>query len=273
MLWSYASEMSARDVLPDQSPARWKVYGDQDPQILAGGHSHVYSMLAALDQGRGPAEYRAAVAYSADLAGGPPGDPHYWDLLAKVGAGRRVVIVWNGNQHNAGFLLSPDPPFRVFSPLAEAGPEEGAWVAQEVLREYWRPTFSELTDVLKSLVPVARVGVVGTPPPKSDLVVRQSLAQEIFFLDRARELGVDVADLRITPQAVRLAMWHVIQDALEEIATEVGAAFIPVPTTAVDGDGTLSAEFCAPDATHANVNYGALMWKTISTSSLAGIRG
>ena len=198
-------------------------------RILAGGHSHVYCMLEALNQGRRPAGRRAAVAYSADLSQGPPGDESYWDLLVAAGAELTVALVWNGNQHNAAFLIEPEPAFRIFNSAAEAQAPDGVWVARETVREYWAPTFSELAHVLRRLVSVAAVVVLGTPPPKSDPAVRQSLEREPVFTKRAKELSVDVTNLRVTSEVVRLAMWQVIQDALGQAAVEAGAIFFRCP--------------------------------------------
>lgn len=254
-------------------PSPWKLYGEEDPQIIAGGHSHAYCMLAALQEGRGPLGRPAAVAYSADPGIGPPGDERYWKLVAAAAAERTVALVWNGNQHNAEFLISPDPPFRVFHPMAEGDSSgDGIWVAQEALREHWSPTFSQLSVVLEGLAGADQVIVLGTPPPKSELQVRQALAQEAFFVDRARELGVRLDQLCITPAPVRLAMWQVIQDRLQEVACDAGATFIPVPAAAFGQNGMLLPAFCAPDASHANSSYGALMWEAITACLAARIK-
>lgn len=126
----------------DASPGG--LFGDTQPDVVACAHSHAYSLLAALDTGTRPPDLRAAVAYAADLSGGATLDEEYWALVRNAGAGGHIVVVWNGNQHKASFLLRPDPPFRV---LSESGREsdmgEGQWVTRSTLREYFRPSGQE----------------------------------------------------------------------------------------------------------------------------------
>lgn len=249
--------------------ARWRIFGAEDPQVLAGGHSHVASMLAAIHEGRGPSRLRGAVAYAADARAGAPrdaafGDGDYWDLLVEAGAGRTVALAWNGNQHNANFLVAAQPPFRVYDPLDSASDAlEGVWVAEEALREYWEPTFSELGGLLERLGEVARVVVLGTPPPKPQSLVRNLLRNESLFVNQARALGMDAARLEVTPEPVRLALWRIVQTMLGEYASNAGAEFLAVPESAIANDGLLLMRYSIMDVTHANAAFGALMWSSL----------
>ena len=41
-------------------------------------------------------------------------DQVYWDFLSEAGAGRKVIIMWLGNQHLTSYLFAPSPPFDFF---------------------------------------------------------------------------------------------------------------------------------------------------------------
>ncbi len=42
----------------------------------------------------------------------------YWEMAARHCAGRIVALSWNGNQHNASFLIAPEPLFDFVCPGA-----------------------------------------------------------------------------------------------------------------------------------------------------------
>jgi hypothetical protein len=178
--------------------------------------------------------------------------------------------MYQGSQHSADFLLTPDPPFRTYdpdSPQSEQFAGAGRWVPQETLREYWAPSFFVLTDLLERLRGLARVLVLGTPPPNSEAYVRRVLQDEpegSHFKRLAQQLGVDLSVCGISPDYVRLGMWRILQDMLHERAQTGGAIFVPVPAAAIGSDGLLLPEYRKDDATHANTGFGALMWAEVA---------
>jgi hypothetical protein len=209
---------------------------------------------------------RAGVCYAQDPHLHRLGDSEYWDFVVDSAPGRVVAVVWNGNQHNADFLIESRPPVRVATEQSD-GTDTAAvtWVPQELLRARWRPTNDDLEQVLRRLVPVARqVLVVGTPPPKPDAFVSGVLHSEPHFVTVARELGLDPRDAPVTPGPTRLALWSVVQDMLADSAAATGATFVPVPDAAVDEDGYLREVLATSDATHANTAYAHLVWQAIA---------
>ena len=252
---------------PASGPERWRLYGASDPSVIAGGQSHVVSLMTALDEGLCPAGLRAAVAYAADFAAGPPDDDGYWDFLARVGTGRTVAVVWDGNQHNTAFLLSSEPPFRVYaSTVREPGDEQGVWIPQEMVRDFWSASVEHLSDVLARLSRVAEVLVLGTPPPKSEQIIRATLASDPYWVASVRQLGLEMDNVKVTPVPVRIALWRVLQDLLRDRADRAGATFVPIPAAAVGSDDLLLDCYGNPDVTHANSAYGGLMWGEIIAS-------
>jgi len=246
------------------------MYGDGDPEIVAGGHSNVACLINAHDAGRGPRGMRAAIAFTADWGAL---DEAYWDFLADAGAGRTIALVWDGNQHNGAFLIQPDPPFRVYrSPAGPGAPtdEEGMWVPREMVSSYWAQSFADLGQVLERLVGRSRVLVISTPPPKPGAHIRARLEGKLdedpWITDIASARGQASGELPISPEPLRLALWSVIQDGMREQARLFGATFVPVPDSAFDSAGLLSTACSASDLTHANTEYGGLMWAQIEAT-------
>jgi len=256
--------------VPPVVPERWRMYGDGDPEIVAGGQSNVACLIAAHDAGLGPQNMRAAIAYPADFG---QVDEDYWDFLADAGAGRTVALVWAGNQYNGTFLVQPDRPFRVYRPTAAPGPpkeEEGTWVPREMVSSYWESTFEELPRLLDRLVQRSRVLVIGTPPPKPDAHIRERLEGNLdwdpWIAEIASTRGQPSSELPISPEPLRLALWSVIQDRMREEARRSGCTFVPVPDSTRDGAGLLASAYSAGDITHANSEYGGLIWAQIEAA-------
>jgi hypothetical protein len=256
-------------------------------EIVVAGHSHVLAVMHAIaDSGRSD----MAVAYTSNPVDGVPLDDSYWDYVHEVSAGKAVAVMWNGNQHHALFLIEPEPPFSVWPALqgqfershglavrtrrklarvlrlphsrdVNAGV---SLVPRSMLQAMWAPTFAQLEFALSLLVPDRDVIVVSTPPPKRQVVVEQNLSSEAWFVPVAERMGVDIADLPVTDEFVRLAMWKTLHAQLADTCRAYGVPVVPVPSEATDSDGFLLPEYSAPDATHANAEYGRIMCEAMA---------
>jgi hypothetical protein len=251
-------------------PERWKLFGDDDPEIVAGGQSNAACLINACESGLGPLGMRAAVAYAADFG---HVDEDYWDFMADAAAGRTAAVVWDGNQHNGAFLVQPDPPFRVYGSTAGSGPpaeEGGRWVPRELVSSYWAPSFADLGRVLDRLVQRSRVLVIGTPPPNPDGYVRAKLDGRLdtdpWITEIAATREQASSELPISAESLRLTLWSIIQDGMREEARRSGSDFVPVPDSACDDAGLLAADYRNGDLTHANAAYGGLMWAQIEAA-------
>ena len=232
-------------------------------------------MLIAMRQGRVPSAERLAVAST--VSGRLPDEKAYWEFVEHRGRDCGIAVVWNGNQHNAGFLIRPDPPLRVFHNAVDPArqPDSATWAPQEIFRERWKETTEALGAVLSRLAAVTRaLYVVGTPPPKPDAFVESVLKTDAFFSGMISELGFDGAEQPpITAGSTRLALWWIVQDMLAEQAAAVDAEFVPAPGAAFDEEGFLRPELCVLDATHANEEYGLLIWEALAASAVPGANG
>ncbi len=261
--------------LPTRAPESitWELRGAADPQVVLAGHSHMICLERALRLGLAPEGLRAAVAFtSQEITGHQLADPDYWDFLVEASRDRVAAVIWNGNQHNARFLVQPDPPIRVWddSPAPDdqqpvPASRDAVWVSREQVRELWSDDDELLRQRLVELAGSARrVLVIGTPPPKSDEFVARALRADPFFAEVTESLGLAPDETPVTPGSTRMALWKIVQAMLADSAAATGATFVPVPPEALDGQGYLRGVLATADATHANAAYGRLVWQAVA---------
>jgi hypothetical protein len=257
----------------------WDWLGGEDATIRLAGHSHRLAFRDSMQLL--PDELRRRVAVL-DVKGRtlpapgvfrPAPNEGYWRDAAA--AGTSTAIVWDGNQHNARFLLS-DRPFSVIGRRGLVESLDELVVPSRMMRALFERDLeaASLMGFLDAHPRPASVLLVGTPPPKSEQQVRQGLANDGplgqgYFVDALAKLGLTPESAPLTPVATRVASWEALQEATEAAATGAGAAFVPVPDWMRTADGTLSQEYCEPDTTHANTAYGVAMWQEIAARAEA----
>ncbi len=242
---------------------RWVWVGDANPSILVAGHSHRSAYRDAIAAGLTSAGTRVAVLGPegpVDPSAPPPAeDRTYWSAACDA-PGQVLAVVWTGNQHNKHFLFEFDEPLRLHDSA-----EPGRVVPASMISALWE---SELAGI-EIRVPSARAEhfvFVGTPPPKAEEDIRAGLRGEPRLLRAVAAAGESVDTIRITPASVRVGLWKILQNDLEERAARVGATFVPVPDTAKTADGCLRPEYSAGDSSHANAAFGALMLREIEAA-------
>jgi hypothetical protein len=252
----------------------WDWLGAEGATIRLAGHSHRLAFRDSMHLL--PDELRARVAVL-DVKGRalpapgvfrPAPNDAYWQVAAA--AGTATAIVWDGNQHNARFLLS-DVPFSVVGRRGTVESADDLVVPYRMMRALFDRDLatSGLTAFLDAHPQPDSVLVVGTPPPKSEQQVRQGLANDGplgqgYFVDALASLGLTPESAPLTPVSTRVACWEALQEAMEAVAVNAGAAFVPVPEWMRTADGTLREDLCEPDTTHASTAYGTAMWQEIA---------
>ncbi len=241
--------------------------GWADVRTIVCGHSHAWALCHALVQpmDRGVVSPGPMLGRRFGLAGlgGGPKDAAYLDRALDLGRTRHLAVMWNGNQHNADFLLQSGPPFNLLPRRLHRAPLQPGvqLVAESEVRAHFAPAIAQLEAFLAAAGRprgCARF-VLGTPPPLHDAdLIRARLGQEPEFVARAAALGLDLADVPITPGEVRRKLWLVVQDLMREAAARHRAVFIPAPAACLDVHGCLRPEFSVGDATHASLGYGIL---------------
>ena len=245
---------------------KWALYGDAAAQIVVCGQSHAACILEAINL----PEFKAvdplaiSVCYSADLyTAAPPGDEEYWDFVLHLSSGKHVVIVWNGNQHNANFMFQTEPKFTMLGLTDISYDQDAVPIPRAMIKEFFKGSFEELTKIASSLSNAASITFVNGPAPKPLTHIQSSILQEKYFIDIAKSLGIDIGDLEITSDSLRLELWNVLAELLANSAQKLGANFLGAPALSRDASGMLLPEYRSPDVTHANSKYGMLLIEEI----------
>ena len=106
--------------MSEQEQNVWLIEGSAQPKVVAAGHSHILSLLGGLHSSAELQQMPLAIQYSLNRELWPNIGEKYWRNLEQLSSGETVVICWNGNQHNAQFLLESDPPITVHQDIPKA---------------------------------------------------------------------------------------------------------------------------------------------------------
>jgi hypothetical protein len=243
-----------------------------DIKTVIAGHSHSAAISRALVSASTEFQRQARdIALAQGMGGlrGGPARPGYWDMLRDLAQTRSIAVVWNGNQHNADFLLASDQPLDL---LPRGYSDQSVLpntrlVAETAIREHFRPSLEPLRQLLAEAPAHRRLKrlLVGTPAPLFDIgEIRKRLGKEPLFAEKAAAMGINIGQLEITPATVRRKLWFVIQSMMAEIAEEGGWQFVPVAPETMDERGYLRSDLAADDVTHASIEFGTIMVRQIA---------
>ena len=254
---------------------KWSLYGSSEFELLIAGHSHAAAILEAkLGDPNSVALKKVNVCYTSDLGNGPPGNEEYWNFVAEMAQNKDLVFIWNGNQHNANFLFQTSPPFALVQANSNERSAERSndyrLISQSMMEAFFQPSFSELKPIVESITGARSVSLLPGPAPKPHSHIVSRIANEEFFVGIANSLGVDVNDLTITSDSLRVQMWQILVDQLKQIAIDLGVNFIPAPEETIDENGLLLEVFWTSDVTHANNAYGIAVANQILKSVSGG---
>jgi hypothetical protein len=237
---------------PRSSEEQWEWWGDANASVFVAGHSHRWSYRAAFGDGLASGVAVLLPKGPVDSSARARPDRTYWRTACGA-PGRVLALVWGGNQQNMHFMFEFDEPLR----LHDSG-EPGTVVPASMISAFWERSLAGMEANVTS-VRAEHLVLLGTPPPKTDKEIRAGLAREPRLLELVAAAGESVDTVRITPTAVRVGLWKILQADLEAQAARIGAVFVPVPASAQTADGCLKPEYSVGDASHANGAFGALM--------------
>ena len=245
---------------------KWALYGDASAQIVVCGHSHVASILEAamIRESQAESEPAISICFGAYPETGPPQGGEYWDLVVNSSRGKHVVVVWNGNQHNANFMFQTQPNFTMLGVTDDTYDHKAIPIPRSLLKDFFKPSFEELTEIIPSLSGAASITLLNGPAPKPLSYIQNYILQEKYFIDLTKSLGVGGEDLVITSDSLRLELWNLLAEMLASYAKTLGTNFVNAPAVSRDALGMLLPEYWLPDATHANSNYGMLLIRELA---------
>jgi hypothetical protein len=240
----------------------WKVYGSAQPKILIAGHSHTFALYSAITNQNKFRDFFAVVAQS-DFSTHIQQSENYWNFVASIAENQPVGIMWNGNQHNIHFLLDSELKCNFYGLPIEA---EMPQVPVKQIHELFKPTFEELTNVLKKFSKNTEIILLGTPGPKDSDFLNSKIANDPYFVKVGRDLGLTPKELRASNNSLRAYMWNVTQTMTKELAEDLGYTFISTPNKTLDDSLILKSEYYSDDLTHANELFGKEMLETLLNS-------
>jgi len=202
---------------------------------------------------------KISVCYSSEGTTGPPGGQEYWEFVAKSGRGKDVVIVWNGNQHNANFMFQTDPKFTILGVTDNSLDQDTVPIPVSMIKDFFKPSFEELNEIIPLMSDAASITLLNGPAPKPISHIKTCIKQEKYFSDIVESLEVDLDSLVITSDSLRLELWNILAELLANYAANLGADYLGAPAESRDIFGMLLPEYRASDVTHANSKYGKLL--------------
>lgn len=183
-------------------------------------------------------------------------------LIKASGSDCGVFLSILGGFHNAIALLRYGPDFDFVEDAAQPHDDGTVGVPFRAIASI----FDDQLDgeiVVKELCRAAPgpVFMLACPPPKMDndyMMGRLLERQKKFYR------GKDVLACGINRPALRRKLWQLEGNRIAAWASGLGAHYLPPPALAFDADGYLDARLYADDATHANIDYGALVLDQVS---------
>jgi hypothetical protein len=250
------------------SSGKWALYGNPNSKTLVCGHSHVSAVLSAQSNLKAGNQYPdIAVYYATDESKGFLLDKEYWEFVADISTGKNLVIVWNGNQHNACFLFQTFPPFTLIGATKSGSEKKQVIISRRMMKEFFKHSFDELSSVIPLMSGARSITFVQGPAPKPLTHISTCVRDETFFSTIADSLQIDIDTLEITSDSLRLELWRLISEMLAESAHSLGARFLDAPIESRDSSGMLLEKYWYPDTTHANESYGSLLMEKIIHST------
>lgn len=238
------------------SREKWILFGSPNPEIIFAGHSHTFAIYSALNKFPQFQNFFAVVA-QADYSQHQVQDSEYWEFVrASSKKAKKTAIIWNGNQHNIHFLLDSGFPFNFFGANLD---RNFPTVPISQIRALFNPTFDELKTVILQFPKSSKILLLETPAPKPKSFLDARITSDKDFLNIAKNLGLNLSDLKASSDELRVALWKINQQITAEIAESFSYPLISVPESSVTELGTLREDFCGDDLTHANFKYGKLL--------------
>lgn len=169
-----------------------------------------------------------------------------------------IFLSLHGNFHNVIGLIENPIPFSVGDPISgqiPAGDESKnrIFIAEDMMRAFFDAELSSHTLVhIRKLIEhftSSRFFILCMPPPSGDA----------NHIQQFPGVFKDKLDLGVSPMSLRLKLFNIQRDLLQNSCQSLGVGFVEVPRDAVDQDGSLKRQYWNADPTHGNIDYGSLV--------------
>lgn len=228
-----------------------------EPRIIIIGHSHVNAMRGALRACAFSSTPTEVLRHVEDSYAKSPEVVYLHEatvLAGTLGPDDLLALTFGGNQYNiVGLMRHPEPfDFLLPSNAQEDYSPETQPIPYQAMRAHFASSlqngFGKLFEQI-SQASQAPVICLEVPPPKEDesYILR---AADAYFLERG------ISDVGVTPAPLRLKLWRAQQEAVAVLCDKIGICYVPCPHDTRDAKGYLAPAYYAPDATHANADYG-----------------
>lgn len=231
------------------------------------GQSHTACIAAAADTNPGWDHVSVFRLRSGDKQDDPTalafGDAV--ELVRNLESGTSLFLSGPGTYHNIIGLVRPSVEFDVMLLPADPVFDRAQLIPHRVVAQ----SFDKHLGTEK-LVPTMKAAAKGPvhllscPPPKQN---------NAFMLERMLKKsnklyrGRDVAACGLNRPMLRRRLWGLECERMAAWAAAQDVGFVAAPQACFDEDGFLASQFYAPDATHANADYGLLVLELIASLS------
>lgn len=233
-------------------------------RVLVFGDSHVEALQQALQE-RGAtrrgitieAFYRKVPAMNGGFRGDTTLD-EFKERAQELGPKDMVVSMLRGNVHHMVGMVQHPEPYDFLLPGDDTSPEDGkTLIPYKVLEDFFLRRLGKDTEPVhffRRRTDACVCHLMAPPPKEGTKHIMQG--PQVFLLMHIKELGV-------SPAPLRQKFWQLQKRVMEQIFADYEVPLIPVPKECLSERGFLREEYSAPDATHANKEYGKLLIKQI----------
>jgi hypothetical protein len=131
--------------------------------------------------------------------------------------------------------------------------------------QFFESSFLELTQFLERINNLENIFLIGTVAPKRNMLILENISQDEYFTNLVKSKGLILGPDVLTSEVFRRRLYLIIQDCLKRISEKYGVTFIATSDESEDSENFLLPFYSAPDASHANAEYGAPMIQKIES--------
>jgi hypothetical protein len=186
-----------------------------------------------------------------------------FDLISNFTIPEKIVICWNGNQHNARSLLNSNVEFDFLMDGHDVNLSKFL-IPKSIIEDFLDYGFipGGISNWLRELLNTLnfernkeiKIVLLNSPPPLPTSICIERLSSDSFF---SKNYGYNTdVKFEVTDFLIRRKLWFAWTLRLKFWANEFGILHVEQPKPFFDHDGSLALRYWGEDITHANDDYG-----------------